>query len=129
MGRGKLMSYGDSISCETLDEFINQYGHLLAGGHVFDYVSSEQVPEADALASLEAFSAWEGDYAEEDVQALLRLKDGRYATVVASCDSTGYDCQGYVDWHIAETFEEAVLFGLDESARKNLFPQEDDSES
>lgn len=121
------MSYGDSITCETVDEFINQYGHLLAGGHVFDYVSSEQAPEADALASLEAFSAWRGDYAEEDVEALLRLKDGRYATVVASCDTTGYDCRGYVDWHIAETFEEAVAFGLGEGARSRLFPEDEEN--
>lgn len=122
--------YGTTNTDMDLQGFISCYGHLLQGGYASDYArSQEEAPEPSAFESLEAFSAWEGSYAEEDVSALLRLKDGRYATVVASCDATGYDCIGYVDWHYAETFEEAVLFGLDENARKLLFPEENTDES
>jgi hypothetical protein len=120
--------YGDEIKIEDLDleEFISGFGHLLKDGYASAYApdGSEEPPEASALASLEAFRAWHGSYAEEDVQALLRLKDGRWATVMASCDSSGYDCIGYVDWYYADTFEQAILFGLDQGARDNLFPKD-----
>lgn len=122
--------YGTTNTDMDLERFVRNYSHLLAGGYAVSYASGEEeAPEADALASLEAFSAWTGDCAEEDVHALLRLKDGRYATVSASCDSTGYDCRGCVDWHYAETFEEAVLFGLTQNGRSLLFPEESTDES
>lgn len=122
--------YGTTNTDMDLQGFISCYGYLLHGGYASDYAGSqEEAPEADALASLEAFSAWTGDYAEEDVEALLRLKDGRYATVVASCDTSGYDCIGHVDWYYADTLEEAVMFGLDEGSRSRLFPQEDGNDA
>jgi len=122
--------YGNTIIDMDLEGFISRYGHLLSGGRALGWNSGEEeAPEPSALASLEAFSAWKGSYAEEDVHALLRLKDGRYATVSASCDSTGYDCLGHVDWYYAETLEQAVMFGLTENGRSLLFPEENTDES
>lgn len=118
--------YGSTNTDMDLEGFIRNYSHLLSGGYGVRYAmdDSGEAPEAAGLASLEAFSAWTGDYAEEDVHALLRLADGRYATVSASCDSTGYDCRGYVDWRYSESFEDAVMFGLTENGRELLFPEE-----
>jgi hypothetical protein len=118
------MRYGELSTDIDLEQFLDEYSYLFKGGYALDYAGSGQAPEPFEVESLEAFSAWRGDYAEEDVQALLRLKDGRYATLSASCDTSGYDCIGSVDWRYAETFEEAVLFGLDENARRVLFPEE-----
>lgn len=118
--------YGNSTTDIDLETFVSRYGHLLAGGYADGYAGSGDAPEASGLASVEAFSAWEGDYAEEDVKALLRLTDGRYATLTASCDTSGYDCIGYVDWNYYERFEDAVMFGLDDNARKTLFPEDYD---
>jgi hypothetical protein len=118
--------YGNNITDIDLEAFISDYRYLLADGSAVYYAGSGQAPEAAGLASLEAFSAWEGDCAEEDVWALLRLVDGRYAVLCASCDTSGYDCIGSVDWNYYERFEDAVKLGLDENGRKRLFPKEYD---
>lgn len=123
------MNYGKIKTELSLEQFVENYSYLLAGGYATDYAETgEASPEPLAFESLEAFSAWYGDYAEEDVYALLRMKDGRYATLTASCDTTGYDCKGYVSWHYYATLEEAVNFGLTEGARDALFGEEDDNE-
>ena len=65
---------------------------------------------------------WHGSseegYASVDIAGLFELNDGRYATLVAGCDTTGWDCQSSVTWSKQfATLDEAVLYGLDQEAR------------
>lgn len=59
-----------------------------------------------------AAAKWYGDYAETDCVGLFLLKDGRYAAVEASCDTTGWDCQAGNTMTVAEGWAEAALMGL-----------------
>lgn len=52
--------------------------------------------------------------------AVMKLKDGRYASVVAGCDYTGWDCQSSGRKYVAVTYDEIMRFGIDEEERKRL---------
>lgn len=59
-------------------------------------------------------------WSSTNIAALGRLTDDRWFTVVAWSDTSGFDCQGDVDWHTADTREAAVSQGLDKEARAHL---------
>ena len=60
-------------------------------------------------------------YAEMDLAAVMRLKDGRWATVHAGTDTTGWGCHGdYVRWYVGPTLEDAIYNGLTNESRRWL---------
>jgi hypothetical protein len=68
---------------------------------------------------------WHSESSEGvDIAGLFELTDGRYASVVAGCDTTGWDCQSSVTWSKQfNTLDEAVTFGLDRSAREQYLAE------
>lgn len=60
---------------------------------------------------------WEGDYAEESRDLIVELKDGRFAYLTSGCDTTGYGCRDWGNCIIADTFNNLMLFGIEESRR------------
>ncbi|MFE5332512.1 hypothetical protein ACFRCG_39660 [Embleya sp. NPDC056575] len=69
----------------------------------------------------EVTHAWarQGDYAELNLAALMRLTDGSWAAVAAWCDTSGWDCQSGVDWAVG-TREHVISQGLDLESRRHL---------
>lgn len=60
---------------------------------------------------------------ELDLHALLRLTDGRWASVVAWNDYTGWDCQDGADVRIGPDKPSVIWHGLDSGSRELLgFP-------
>jgi hypothetical protein len=49
-----------------------------------------------------------------------KLKDGRFFFLEAGCDYTGWDCQAGGDSQVADTLDNLIRFGMDESARDRL---------
>lgn len=62
---------------------------------------------------------WHGDYAETKLTALMRLVDDRWASVVAWCDTSGWDCVADVVWRVGSR-DEVIAQGLDLEARRHL---------
>lgn len=56
---------------------------------------------------------------ELDLYMLLRLKDGRYASVIAGNDYTGWGCQDFSDVRIGPR-DEVIRYGLDNEGRRRL---------
>jgi hypothetical protein len=74
----------------------------------------------DRIEAVDAFHAESPEgYASTNVFALVRLTDG-WATLVAWCDTTGWDCQSGGDWRWAATREQAVANGLGNEERAAL---------
>jgi hypothetical protein len=75
----------------------------------------------DDVAEVDRYSYSVNDVGTElKLVALLRLKDGRYATVIAWNDYTGWDCQDGADVRIAETRDAAICHGLGNDERSML---------
>ena len=53
-------------------------------------------------------SAEEGGWDGESIEAVVRLKDGRWAYVEGSCDYTGWDCQAGADAYYASSEAELL---------------------
>jgi hypothetical protein len=74
----------------------------------------------DRLVSVEAFYAESPEgWGSQNVFALVELTDG-WATIIAWCDTTGWDCQSGGDWRWAATREEAIRNGLGNEERAAL---------
>lgn len=88
---------------------------------LYEYADGDDVPEPGHI--IEITSLWatspEG-YGSTDINMLGRLSDGRWFTVVAWSDTTGFGCQQDVDWRINSTRELAISQGLDKEARAHL---------
>ena len=57
-------------------------------------------------------------YAEMDLVAVLKLKDGTFASVHAGTDTTGWGCHGdYVRWYRGPTLEDVIYNGLTNESR------------
>lgn len=52
---------------------------------------------------------------------VVLLKDGRYASINAGCDYTGWDCQAGGTASVASSYEQIVRFGLGDNDRSRLF--------
>lgn len=65
----------------------------------------------------------EGDYAETEVWGAFVLKDGRFAGVNASCDTTGWDCQANNTMTVASSLEELMKVAFDDNGRERLREQ------
>ena len=89
--------------------------HDVTGGHVTETARFD----ADDVASVERAHISYGDYAEEDVFALVILNDGRYAACEAWCDTTGFDCQSNTIWSLGR-YADVTRFGMSDIARERL---------
>jgi hypothetical protein len=74
-------------------------------------------PESIAAVDLYYLSDDHASWAEQDVAAVVRLRDGNWAAVTGWCDSSGWGCQQGVEWRVTATREDAIKYGLDKSAR------------
>jgi hypothetical protein len=87
-------------------------GEPRCGGHGFDL---DAVDYIDVLWG----ESVEG-YAQIDVLAIGKLKDGRWFSLSAGCDTTGWDCQAWGDASVATSLDNIVRFGLDDRDRERL---------
>jgi hypothetical protein len=49
-----------------------------------------------------------GDYAETSIWAIVRLSDGSWGYLEAGCDTTGWDCQSYNVFEVADKLGELI---------------------
>lgn len=94
-----------------------------------DYDWEEAFGYADGYSNsdvAEVLTAWadspEG-YGSLNMAALFRLADGRYATLTAWADTTGWGCQEGGRSYVTATLQEAVDRGLTEEERGLLRDQ------
>lgn len=80
-------------------------------------VSTEPVTREDVV---EIIAVEEGQNDGPHWIGVFRLRDGRYASLDAGCDYTGWDCQANGDGFVAATLNEIINFGLTDSARQRL---------
>lgn len=74
----------------------------------------------ERIVSVEAFHAISTEgYGSMDLCGLFKLTDG-WATVMAWCDTTGWDCRSDGQWKWAATREEAIENGLGKEERASL---------
>lgn len=98
----------------------NIYGSIYSGTHsVYDRSPVADITR-DRIARIVAVDVTEGDYAETNLALMVELTDGTWATCMAWCDTTGWDCQSGVEWKWARTRADAVFSGLDREARRRL---------
>lgn len=91
-----------------------EWTHVMLGG-IAEPCRPEQIAEIEAV-----WTACNVDYADSEIVALFRLTDGRYATVTAWSDSSGWGCQDATYWKIAANRDEAIMYGLDNEGRERL---------
>jgi hypothetical protein len=58
--------------------------------YVWDYHPGQEF-QPDDVAVVIGEDSQGGDYGEQDVIGVYALKDGRFATISGSCDTTGWD--------------------------------------
>lgn len=89
---------------------------------LYDYANQGgQIPEPGQIAEITNLWATSPEgYGSTDINILGRLADGRWFTIVAWSDTTGFGCQENVDWRIADSREIAISQGLDKEARAHL---------
>jgi len=49
---------------------------------------------------------------EKPWYALMRLTNGNYALYKATCDYTGFDCQGYMELFVSPCYESIILYAM-----------------
>lgn len=62
----------------------------------------------------------EGENDGQNWVGVFRLKDGRFASLRAGCDYTGWDCQSGGSANVCDTFERMWQYGLDDYERERL---------
>lgn len=82
-----------------------------------DTVAPLQPEDVAEVTHIWAISGLE--YADQDMQALMRLKDGRWACVETWSDSSGYGCRDGTEWHVG-TLVDVIRYGLSEVARSHF---------
>lgn len=69
----------------------------------------------------EVIGQWEHDDDDGwDGVAVVRLKDGRFASIAAGCDYTGWDCVANGAAKVAATRENIIRWGLSVNEREKL---------
>lgn len=59
------------------------------------------------------------EYADQTMCAVMKLKDGRYASVETWSDSSGYGCRDGTDWFIGG-YSDVIAWGLSDESRTRL---------
>lgn len=62
----------------------------------------------------------EGEHDGASWLAVGKLKDGRYFSIEAGCDYTGWDCQAGGSCSFSKTYEDVLKFGVEESDFERL---------
>lgn len=62
----------------------------------------------------------EGEGDGPDWVGVFELADGRFATITAGCDYTGWDCQSGGVVRVASILKKAIRFGLSDEERRRL---------
>ena len=96
------------------------WGSVYSGAYSTTDGSRVEDITRDRVARVDRSHVEFGDYAETSVELLVELTDGTWAACMASCDTTGWDCQAGVQWKVAPTRQEAIEQGLDRAARAAL---------
>lgn len=65
-------------------------------------------------------SSIEGERDNQDWVCVVKMKDGRFASVRAGCDYTGWDCRSGGSSTVAKTLKELITFGLTDNERQRL---------
>lgn len=68
----------------------------------------------------EIFQMEDGEKDEEDWVIYGRLEDGRYFSVRAWCDYTGWDCRAGNSGYVARSKEDIIRFGLTDEDRSRF---------
>lgn len=66
----------------------------------------------------------DGEYDEDNWLAVVRLGDGRFVSIVAGCDYSGWDCCSHMSSAVAASLAELVRWGLSPEERERLGLQE-----
>lgn len=93
------------------------------------YVMSEHPQPcftADDIAEVVRYALIPGPegYADEELTAVVRLKDGRFVAIEGACDTTGWDCQAHLDATLHDTEEDAWLNGITQDGRAAIEREE-----
>lgn len=129
----KRRSILESWKCED-DEWDYNWREAFgyAGGPNADSNSAGSIPEAAPLGAnvsiapfglddvAEVFAASDGENDERDWVCYGRLIDGRYFSLAAWCDYTGWDCRAGGAAQVANTREEIERFGMTNEMRERL---------
>lgn len=108
----------------TITELMNDYDWE----NVFDYASPEEA-EPNSKVSRASFERKdvkriiayvEGENDGPDWVIVVELKDGRFASIRAGCDYTGWDCQAWGSSNVAESEDKIIRFGLSNEERTRL---------
>jgi hypothetical protein len=81
----------------------------------FGYASDFKIED---VATIE--NAVEGENDGDDWIIFGTLKDGRWFSLKAGCDYTGWDCQASGNSHTAATRDELIRMGMDAGTRKRF---------
>lgn len=91
-----------------------------------EIVTLEMIDQVHAMYSSDPEDKYHGYY-DTDLAALMVLNDGRWATLHAGNDTTGWGCHGdYIHWRIFATRAEAISQGLTNESRRWLKLELDD---
>lgn len=121
------------------DELAEDFNYAVCGAGYGSYVDTRMVglgeQKTDRVTAYEVDEVvrWHVSYhgagkwqpgtdtgTELSLYAVLRLKSGLWASVVAGNDYTGWGCQDHADVRIGETEEAVVTHGLDAEGRVAL---------
>lgn len=114
-----VASVGDSRSPTKTPRYPNV-------GSNYDWDSAIEVSSGPEWAwedVQEVLAASEGYNDGPDWIAVVRLKDGQYASVVAGCDYTGWDCVAGGTKHIKKTLAEIYWQCLGDEPRERVKQQ------
>lgn len=119
-----LPTVGDEWTADSWDNvFVGPYNATDPTWHsatpppktVVEPIAPADVAEVTHI-SVEAFQ----EYADQDIRAVMRLHDGRWACVESWSDSSGYGCQDSTMWHVGGSLQDVVRWGLEDEGRRRL---------
>ena len=76
--------------------------------------------KSDVAVVVSEWSDDGGSYGEWDGAGVYVLKDGRFACVEGSCDTTGWGCQDSVSSAVGRDLDTLIRANLSQSARRSL---------
>lgn len=86
----------------------------------YDWEEAFEYAEFDREDVAEIIYLIEGENDGDEWCGVFKLNNGKYGTLHAGCDYTGWDCQAGGDSYVADDLRTAILGGLDEYDRKRL---------
>ena len=86
-------------------------------GNLGDQV--EPPPPEEVEEVLHQYTTFDGNgWQDTDMVAVMRLKDGTFASVHAGNDTSGWGCHGdYTIWYLGSTLDDVIKNGLTNESR------------